>query len=318
MSNSRRTVLVADSDPSTRERTFLAFQQAGYKCVLAEDGHQAVARLKEGSFDLLVTDVVLPKLHGHALIVETLSQYPQPRIIALSDLVDARIVRDLLSRGIDDYMHKSVPVELLVTKAQSLFDLGTWRAGQMAATDDPEPQLTTYDRLELIEQQLQLLSDYFADRVADLFEQEYSVPEIPPGLMKYIDRLKDEETAQKEAGISSEANTRGAHRVDIKVVATAFQVDENYEAVDFPVNVVLSDISASGVRLLHTRAIPATDLVVAWSSITMPHYIFRIPLCVTRCRPSGRFYDIGGQFDIPQELEADMKAIAGMHGTATN
>ena len=318
MTQYQQSALVVDRDPQVRLRTSRVLSEVGFWCDTAEDGKQAFEKLQARAFDLLVTDVVLPKMHGHALILEALRCLPAPRVIVHSSIVDSRIVRDLLARGVDDYLHKSVPDELLATKARSLFDLSMWQKAQRTAQNDQRVQLDEAAKLELIERQLQLLSDHFADQMADLFEQEMSTTEIPAGLFHFATQLRAAETAEEQMEVSQAACTRTSIRVKIKLIATAIQVDEHYQATDFPVNVVLSDVSTGGVRLLHTRSIPATDLVLSWDAVTIPDYVFRLPLCITRCRPIARFYDIGGQFDVPVQVEKRMKKLAEMALTVTS
>ncbi len=78
-------------------------------------------------------------------------------------------------------------------------------------------------------------------------------------------------------------------------------MNEQFDAIDTPVRVILRDVSAKGVRLMHTRAIPAADLVLEWQAETMPYFSLRVPLQVTHCRPVGRFYDIGGRLAVPAD-----------------
>lgn len=294
--------LIVDSDAAWQSQVCCALTKEGFQCEVAADGLQAAEILASRPFDLLLTELVLPRLHGHSLIVQTLKHSQRPRIVVVSQLSDSRLVRDVLSRGADDYFHKSIPLELLATKLLSLFCLDDWRTHKVEVSSAPvdEPRDT---RLKRIERQLQVVSDHFAERIAPLFEQDLYAAEVPSGIMDFAERMCIDERAAIEAQLHVSANTRKSERVDIRRTATVIQVNEQLMEVDAPMQVVLLDVSASGVRMIHTRAIPATDLVLAWQAETLPYYTIRLPLTVTRCRPVGRFYDIGGMFDIPPELE---------------
>ncbi len=309
MSARRYRVLVADRSSESRERSLRALAERGFACDTAEDGEQALQMLGRTPYDILLTDVVLPKLHGHTLILRAQQMQVPPRTVVLSDLCDPRLVRDLLSRGIDDYLHKSLPGELLAMKLLALFELDKWRAGQQAADIAPA-EMDRDTLLGRIEQQLETISSHYADQLIPLFEMQYAVPELPPAICDFVERLATEERAESAADVTAAANVRASQRAECRTVATAIQVDQRFHATDTPVRLIIRDVSVTGVRMMHTRAIPATDMVLAWRAETLPCSTFRVPLRVTRCRPVGRFYDIGGQFEVPAELATAALASA--------
>ncbi|WP_425399504.1 response regulator [Aeoliella sp.] len=303
MTIASRRALIVDADATWRDRLCAALRKEQFACEVAADGQQAIQLLAARPYDLLVTEMALPKVHGHALIIHTLSRSPTPRVVVVSALTDHRLVRDVFTRGVDDYLHKSTPFELLITKLLSLFDVDQWRAGQPIVTDNPVFE-SREAVLAKIEKRLLAVSECFADRLAPLFEEEFHVTETPAGVMDFVDRLRIDERAAGTAELHEAANTRNAKRVDVRTTGIVIQVNEQMLAIDSPVQVVLLDVSMTGVRLMHTRALPATDLVLSWQAESMPFQSFRLPISVTRCRPIGRFYDIGGMFDIPVEVNS--------------
>lgn len=60
-------VLVAEDNPINREILKEQLQALGVQVTLAQDGEQAVLRWQEGTFDLIITDVNMPKLDGYQL-----------------------------------------------------------------------------------------------------------------------------------------------------------------------------------------------------------------------------------------------------------
>src|SRR5687767_15283491 len=58
----------------------------GHDLVFAEDGEAGLALYKKQSFDLVVTDLVMPKLNGLRLIKEIIASDPNARILAISGL----------------------------------------------------------------------------------------------------------------------------------------------------------------------------------------------------------------------------------------
>lgn len=295
-----RHALIVDPDAAWRSQLSCALHHVGFHCETAADGMEASERLAVRKFDLLVTDLLLPRLHGHALIVQALNLFPCPRIVVLSGLSDSRLVRDILSRGVDDYFHKSTPLDLLTTKILALFELHNWQEQLAAASngcsDGPRDVL-----LNRIERRLHATTENVATRLAPLFEQAIPATDVPSGVIQFAERMCMDERAAANAELHAAASTRKSERVDIRATGIVLPVDEQLTAIDAPAQVLLLDISTSGVRMMHTRSLPDTDLVLSWEAETIPDCTLRVPLSVARCRLVGRFYDIGGMFAIPPE-----------------
>lgn len=60
----RRKILVADDDPTIREILSIQLARLGYEVLLAADGDEAVEVCKENPPDLLLLDVLMPRLNG--------------------------------------------------------------------------------------------------------------------------------------------------------------------------------------------------------------------------------------------------------------
>ena len=60
----KSVILVVEDEPSIAEVVSLYLQRSGYKVLLAEDGERALEIMDEGLPDLLVLDLMLPKVDG--------------------------------------------------------------------------------------------------------------------------------------------------------------------------------------------------------------------------------------------------------------
>jgi DNA-binding response OmpR family regulator len=105
--SARRTILVVDDDPRTVEIIRLRLERDGYAVIVAADGEQALAVARRERPDLIVLDLMLPRIDGldicHILRVEGESDVP---II----MVTARAAEEDRLRGLeggaDDYLTK--------------------------------------------------------------------------------------------------------------------------------------------------------------------------------------------------------------------
>ncbi|HVP30985.1 MAG TPA: MASE1 domain-containing protein [Myxococcota bacterium] len=120
----RRTVLVAEDEPPLRKLLERVLVASGYRVLAAADGEEALAlcRAHDGSVDLLVTDLVMPRLGGRALAREARALHPGLAVLYVSGY-DAEGSRGAL--GVDDaelLAKPFTPERLLARVKQALED----------------------------------------------------------------------------------------------------------------------------------------------------------------------------------------------------
>jgi PAS domain S-box-containing protein len=114
------TVLVVEDETVVRDLLREALEGAGYRVLDASDGEEAlrVAGRHPGAIDLLVTDVVMPRLGGRALANRLLSERPGMRVIFMSGYSnDARDLPEFA--GTADFLQKPFPPSHLVDRVRS-------------------------------------------------------------------------------------------------------------------------------------------------------------------------------------------------------
>ena len=81
-----RTILVADDEVPVRRLLFRLFVDSGYQVVEAGDGQEALEILRRHGpdIDLLLTDIVMPRLDGHGLIDAVRTAYPRLPVVVMS------------------------------------------------------------------------------------------------------------------------------------------------------------------------------------------------------------------------------------------
>ncbi len=77
-------VLVIDDETSIREMLREMLEQDGHSIVEAFNGEEALKLYTNDPFDLVITDLVMPKKSGIDLIMEIKHKFPESRIIAIS------------------------------------------------------------------------------------------------------------------------------------------------------------------------------------------------------------------------------------------
>jgi len=84
MDNGKIKILIAEDEESLREMLALVLQDEGYQTNEAEDGLQAWDLLNKNHYDLLVTDLFMPKMNGFDLIIKCHEHFSKTKTILLS------------------------------------------------------------------------------------------------------------------------------------------------------------------------------------------------------------------------------------------
>ena len=127
-SQPKATVLVVDDEAAVRRVLVMRLQLSGYRVICAEDGEQALEMFHNESPDLVVLDVMLPKLDGFAVCRRLRAESCVP-IIFLSavEAISERVAG--LDLGADDYLPKPFsPKELEARIATILRRVGQGNA----------------------------------------------------------------------------------------------------------------------------------------------------------------------------------------------
>ena len=122
-------ILVVDDDPDIRDAAGIILEAQGYEVVTATNGVEGLASLKAENPDLMVLDLLMPKMDGFA-VCKTLqdarwSKYRDMPILVLSSVREEASRRRYeletgLELGIDDYVEKPISPKVLLERVNNL------------------------------------------------------------------------------------------------------------------------------------------------------------------------------------------------------
>jgi len=125
----RARVLLVDDSLSVRKFVGHMLEKAGFQVTPAIDGADALARLAEAEFDIMVTDLEMPRMNGYELL-EDVRRRPATRELPVVILTTrAGDKHQSLARrlGVNHYMTKPVAEEAFVRLIESLAPGGVER-----------------------------------------------------------------------------------------------------------------------------------------------------------------------------------------------
>ena len=105
-------ILIVDDDDIIRE-TLYELLSAKYNCDTAETAEQALLKLANGAFDVVLTDITMPGLSGSELLRRVRQLYPQTPVIMISGISDQDHAEALLKLGAFDYLLKPFRLEVV-------------------------------------------------------------------------------------------------------------------------------------------------------------------------------------------------------------
>lgn len=111
MTKVQPTALLVEDDETQIEFFAAQLKRLGYTVTVAGDGMEALALCQANSYDLLVTDVRMPRLSGVSFLRNAIKFAPSmpPRIIVVTSLDDATVRRDVMEAGATCMLVKPIP-----------------------------------------------------------------------------------------------------------------------------------------------------------------------------------------------------------------
>ncbi|HEX5281866.1 MAG TPA: response regulator [Micropepsaceae bacterium] len=142
-------ILFADDNADLRSYTGRLLRQAGYEVMLSEDGAAALDAAGKHAPDLIVTDVMMPRMDGFALL-KALRERPDLHdvpVILLSARAGEEARTEGLVAGADDYLTKPFSASELLARIATNLTVGEVRRGEKNRLEEEARTLETLNRV---------------------------------------------------------------------------------------------------------------------------------------------------------------------------
>lgn len=116
-------VVCAEDDKLISGSLVQGFKDAGFEATPTYDGEETIAKVKEVKPDIVILDIMMPKLDGIGVVWE-LKANPETAnipVVMLTNLSDTATISKILEAGVTDYLLKSEQsIDQIIQKAQEV------------------------------------------------------------------------------------------------------------------------------------------------------------------------------------------------------
>lgn len=106
MAGGKKVLIVEDEKPMNKALS-LKLKHAGYETVQAYNGEEALEQLQGGSFDIVLTDLIMPKMDGLTLLARMKEEQIDLAVIVLTNLSQEEDKQKAMDLGAKDFFVKS-------------------------------------------------------------------------------------------------------------------------------------------------------------------------------------------------------------------
>lgn len=194
-------LLVVDDEEVNRDVLSRRLRRAGYEVECANDGPEALAKVREKSYDMLLVDIMMPGMTGMEVLKEIRAKFSASElpVIIVSALNESNQIVEALALGANDYVTK--PIEFSIAIARIQTQLARRRADQaMRANQESYALAALGTRDGVWDWNLATDEITYSPRWKELIG--YAAEEVGSSKQEWFDRIHPEDRAGVEREIT--------------------------------------------------------------------------------------------------------------------
>lgn len=117
----KHSVLVVDDEEIIRSFLFEVLSE-DYNVALAEDGDVAIEKIKETRYDLIITDLKMPRVSGEEVVKFATETDPNYKVIVISGFSSLHTVSQSINNGACAFLSKPFSIKELVQTVAATMD----------------------------------------------------------------------------------------------------------------------------------------------------------------------------------------------------
>ena len=119
-SEAKLNVLVVDDNDCIREVLTALLSHKGYRCESAANGREAMEKVTQDHFDVVVTDVHMPEMDGITLTRELTLRFSALPVMIMTGQLDEDCRKSALSAGAREFLEKPFEISELTVKLHKM------------------------------------------------------------------------------------------------------------------------------------------------------------------------------------------------------
>lgn len=118
----RGSILIADDESGIRESLTIVLQDEGYHCKAVKDGEEAIKEINNASYDIIISDLKMPKATGIEVLEHALQHSSQTLTIIITAHATVETAIQALRKGAADYILKPIDFEEVIIRIKNLLE----------------------------------------------------------------------------------------------------------------------------------------------------------------------------------------------------
>ena len=101
-----KKILIVDDDEQILELLSEVLEEEGFITDSASDGEEALKKLEDASYHLVISDIRMPGIDGFEVLQQVKEKYKKTKVILMTGYTEEYDISDALILGADDYITK--------------------------------------------------------------------------------------------------------------------------------------------------------------------------------------------------------------------
>ena len=133
----RLEILLLDDEPIVGKRLKPALAKIGCNVEVFEDPKQALDRINQKTFDIVVTDIRIDEIDGIQILEHVIQKSPRTKVIMITGYAMMAVAREAMEKGAFDFISKPfTPEDLRKVIAKAAHALGSPIDSEMASLEE--------------------------------------------------------------------------------------------------------------------------------------------------------------------------------------
>lgn len=115
-------ILLVDDEPNILLSLEFLFKKEGYQVLIARDGEEAMDLIRDEIPDLIILDIMMPKVDGYEVCAFVKKHYLHTKVIFLSAKSKEKDLQKGLALGADKYLTKPFSTKEIIAEVKKLIN----------------------------------------------------------------------------------------------------------------------------------------------------------------------------------------------------